>query len=48
MIDDLHFKAINKLMEYQIILIPRLNTKKIIEQENFNKKAKNVPARRHQ
>ena len=42
MIDDLHFKAINKLMEYQIILIPRLNTKKIIEQENFNKKAKNV------
>ncbi len=42
MINDLHYKAINKLMDYQIILISRLNTKKIIEQEDFNKKAKNV------
>lgn len=41
-INDIHYKAINKLMEYQIILIPILNTKKIIEQEEFNKKSKNV------
>jgi putative transposase len=40
MIDDLHYKAITKLMEYDLIYIPKLDVKSIIEKDNLPKKAK--------
>ena len=41
-IDDLHYKAINKLMEYSIILIPRMKVHKMIEKEDLPKYAKRI------
>jgi putative transposase len=42
-IDDLHYKAITKLVdENQIILIPRLNTKRIVERADMNRRSKRI------
>jgi putative transposase len=42
MINDIHYKAINKLMEYSIICIPKINIKNILEKDQINKKAKRI------
>ena len=42
MINDMHEKAITKLLQSDIIYIPRLNTKRIVEQKDYNKKSKRV------
>ena len=39
---DMHNKAITKLLEYDIIYLPRLNTKKIVEQKTYVKKSKKI------
>jgi putative transposase len=40
-VNDLHYKAIKKLTsEYSLIYIPKLNVKRILEQENMPKKVK--------
>jgi transposase len=39
---DMHNKAIIKLLEYDIIYLPRLNTKKIVEQKTYHKKSKKI------
>ena len=41
-IDDLHYKAINKLMEYSIILIPRMKVHEMIKKEDLPKFAKRI------
>lgn len=41
-IDDLHYKAINKLMEYSIILIPKMKVHEMIKKEDLPKFAKRI------
>lgn len=41
-INDIQNKAITKLKEYDVILYPILNTKKIVEQKDFSKKLKDI------
>lgn len=41
-ITDMHNKAITKLLEYDTVYIPKLNTKRIVEQKDYDKKAKQV------
>ena len=41
-IRDLHYKAISKLMEYSLVLIPKLNTKRIKEDKKLPKMARKI------
>lgn len=41
-IKDLHYKAISKLMEYSLVLIPKLNTKRIKEEKRLPKMARKI------
>ena len=42
MINDMHMKAITKLLQNDVIYIPKLNTQNIVEQADFNKMSKRV------
>ena len=41
-ISDMHSKTITKLLKYDIILIPRLNTKQIVEKNDVNDMTKRI------
>jgi len=42
MVDDLHYKAITKLMKYPTIYIPKLNTKRMLEENQLNGSVKRL------
>lgn len=42
MITDMHNKAITKLLINDVVYIPKLNTKKIVEQKNYPKQSKRI------
>src|SRR3989338_8193909 len=39
-INDLHYKAINKLMKYGLIMIPKMNVRKMLEEKKLPKMAR--------
>jgi transposase len=47
MISDMHNKTITKLLEYDIIYVPKLNTKRIVEQKNYYGSKKTLNALSH-
>jgi transposase len=47
MISDMHNKTITKLLEYDIIYMPKLNTKRIVEQKNYYGSKRTLNALRH-